>query len=125
MDPIASNLAIDDDVLDARWSSVERFVAERFGKEASIEAILFLIGVQSRGRGYEPEMAKETKQDTIMEGTFCAFEKLGIYERVGVDEQGFWLWERSIESIPSLPIEKQEKLLKLGIISYFDEELGA
>ena len=125
MDPISSKLAIADDVLDARWSSVERFVTERFGKEASIEGILFLIGIQSRGRGFEPEMAKETKQDTIMEGTFCAFEKLGIYERVGVDEQGFWLWERAVESIPSLPIEEQEKLLKLGIICYFDEELSA
>ena len=125
MDPISTSLAIDNDVLDGKWSRVERFFAERFGKDASIEAILFLIGVQSRGRGYEPEMAKETKQDTIMEGTFCAFEKLGIYERVGVDERGFWLWERSVESIPSLPIEEQEKLLKLGIIRYFDEELSA
>ncbi len=123
--PIERYLATDDRELAARWNRIEHFVSERFGRDTSIEAILFLIGVQSRGRGYEPDMDKETKQDTIMEGTYCAFEKLGLYERIGVDENGFWLWERSIESIPKLPIEEQEKLLKLGIILYFDDEMVA
>lgn len=125
MDPIERHLATDDEELAARWLEVERRVGDRFGRDTSIEAILFLIGVQSRGRGYEPDMDKETKQDTIMEGTYCAFEKLGLYERIGVDENGFWLWERSVESIPKLPIEEQEKLLKLGIVLYFDHELAA
>lgn len=125
MDPIEGHLATDDEALAARWLEVERRVGDRFGRDTSIEAILFLIGVQSRGRGYEPDMDKEAKQDTIMEGTYCAFEKLGLYERIGVDENGFWLWERSVESIPKLPIEEQEKLLKLGIVLYFDDELKA
>lgn len=124
MDPIERHLAADEEQLAARWRQVEGFVNDRFGRDTSIEAILFLIGVQSRGRGYEPDMAKEQKQDTIMEGTFCAFEKLGLYERIGLDESGFWLWERSVESIPKLPIDEQEKLLKLGIILYFDDELN-
>lgn len=122
IDPIERHLAADDDDLAARWQRVERFIADRFGRDTSIEAILFLIGIQSRGRGYEPEMGKEEKQDTIMEGTYCAFEKLGLYERIGLDEKGFWLWERSVETIPKLPVEEQEKLLKLGIVLYFDEE---
>lgn len=121
MDPIEHHLKTDEDDLAARWRRVESFVGSRFGRDTSIEAILFLIGVQSRGHGYEPEMAKEKKQDTIMEGTFCAFEKLGLYERVGLDENGFWIWERTVESIPKLPLDEQEKLLKLGIILYFAE----
>ena len=125
MHPIEHHLATKDDEIADRWQRIETFVNERFGRDTSIEAILFLIGVQSRGRGYEPDLPKEAKQDTIMEGTFCAFEKLGLYERVGVDEKGFWLWERSVDSIPKLPLEEQEKLLKLGIISYFDDELNA
>lgn len=125
MDPIERHLATEDEELAARWLEVERRVGERFGRDTSIEAILFLIGIQSRGRGYEPEMDKEAKQDTIMEGTYCAFEKLGLYERIGVDENGFWLWERSVESIPKLPIEEQEKLLKVGIVLYFDDEFKA
>lgn len=125
MDPIEYHLETDEDDLAARWESVERFVGDRFGRDTSIEAILFLIGVQSRGRGYEPEMVKEAKQDTIMEGTFCAFEKLGLYERVGLDENGFWIWERTVKGIPKLSLDEQEKLLKLGIVLYFGDVFQA
>ena len=121
---IERHLQSDDEELAERWQGVEEWVQSRFGKDGGIEAILFLIGIQSRGAGYEPDMEKERKQDTIMEGTYCAFEKLGFYERVGMDENGFWIWERSIDSIPKLEIEDQEKLLKLGIVRYFDDVIG-
>lgn len=120
---IQKHLAIDDDELSDRWRRIEAWIARRYGRDTSIEAILFLIGVQSRGRGYEPELPKEKKQDTIMEGTHCAFEKLGLYERVGLDEEGFWIWERSVPQIPSMSIDDQEKLLKLGIVRYFEDVL--
>lgn len=123
--PIRELLDTDDERLAREWRRVESFIEERFGRDSSIEAILFLIGVQSRGRGYEPELAKEAKQDTIMEGTYCAFEKIGLYERVGIDENGFWIWERSVDEIPRLPVEDQEKLLKLGIIRYFSDVFDA
>ncbi len=124
-DPIQRCLRSDDDELNAEWQRVLSWIEHRFGRQAGIEAVLFLIGLQSRGIGYEPEMEKERKQDTIMEGTFCAFEKLGFYERIGVDEHGFWIWERSVESIPKLSIEDQEKILKLGIVRYFDDVIGS
>ena len=121
---IEEHLQVDDAVLEERWQHLTAFLQQRFGREAGIEAILFLIGVQSRARGFEPDMKKERKQDTIMEGTYCAFEKLGFYERVGMDEKGFWIWERTIDEIPKLPLENQEKLLKLGIVRYFEDVLG-
>lgn len=120
-DPIQRYLQADDAALEARWERLQSWLQARFGRETGIEAILFLIGIQSRGRGYEPKLQKETKQDLIMEGTFCAFEKLGLYERVGMDEEGRWLWERAVPHIPKLPVEQQEKLLRLGILAYFDE----
>lgn len=123
-DRIERHLQSDDDTLAERWEGVLDWVRTRFGQEGGIEAVLFLIGIQSRGIGYEPDMEKERKQDTIMEGTYCAFEKLGFYERVGMDENGFWIWERSIDSIPKMEIEDQEKLLKLGIVRYFDDVIG-
>lgn len=123
MEPIERHLAADESDLTAEWSRVEEWIEHRFGRDTSIEAILFLIGIQSRGRGYEPELAKEKKQDTIMEGTYCVFEKLGIYQRVGLDEDGFWIWERTVDKIPGLPIDDQEKLLKLGIVAYFRDIL--
>lgn len=122
---IERSLQSDDTELARRWQLVLEWIEHRFEQEPGIEAILFLIGVQSRGIGYDPEMKKERKQDTIMEGTFCAFEKLGFYERVGLDENGFWIWERSIDQIPKLSIDDQEKLLKLGIVRFFDDVLGS
>ncbi len=121
---IESCLKSDDHELAERWQMVLDWVAARFGKQPDIEAILFLIGLQSRGIGYDPDMPKERKQDTIMEGTFCSFEKLGFYERVGLDEDGFWIWERSVD-IPKLSIEDQEKLLKIGIVRFFEDVLGS
>lgn len=118
-------LQSDEAELEARWTSVLEWIETRFGQRAGIEAVLFLIGIQSRGIGYHPEMKKERKQDTIMEGTFCAFETLGFYERVGLEEDGFWIWERAIDEMPKLSIEDQEKLLKLGIVRYFDDVIGS
>lgn len=119
-DLIEEHLQAGDAELEERWAEVEAWVRNRFGRDVSIEAILFLIGIQSKGRGYEPELEKEDKQEAIMEGTFCAFETLGLYERIGLDEDGSWIWERAVESIPKLPVEEQEKLLKLGIVRYFN-----
>lgn len=123
-DLIDEHLQADDAELEARWQRLEAWIRRRFGRDVSIEAILFLIGIQSKGAGYEPELEKEAKQDAVMEGTYCAFETLGLYERIGLDENGTWIWERSVASIPKLAIEQQEKLLKIGIVRYFDDVLS-
>lgn len=124
-DPIGQLLQADDTALEARWTHLQHWLQERFGRETGIESILFLMGIQSRGRGYEPKLGKETKQDLIMEGTYTAFEHLGLYTRIGMDEDGAWVWERTVEQIPKLSIEDQEKLLRLGILAYFEAILAA
>lgn len=116
-------LETDDGVLEARWKRLQSWLEERFGDEAGIETILFLIGIQAQGRGYRPKLKREKKQDLIMEGTFCAFEKIGLYEHVGMEEDGAWIWERTGPELPKLPVEDQEKLLRIAIITYFDDVL--
>ena len=124
MNPIVErHLSVADAEVEERWRRAQEWLRARFEREPGIEAMLFLIGIQSRGRGFEPELEKDQKQDTIMEGTFCAFARLGFYERVGLEENGFWIWERVVDEIPKLSIEDQEKLLKLGILSYFDDAI--
>lgn len=115
---------MDDAELEARWERLQSWLKARFGRDTGIEAVLFLVGVQSRGHGYEPKLRKEVKQDLIMEGTYSVFEKLGFYERVGMDEHGNWIWERVVPEIPKLPIDDQEKLLRIAILAYFDEVFG-
>ena len=108
--------------LEARWSRLQQWLQERFDKEADLEGILFLIGVQETGRGYEPDLGKEVKERLVMEGTYCAFETLGLFRRVGIEKDGHWIWERRTDT-PDLSVEQQETLLKTAILRYFDRYL--
>lgn len=112
----------DADTLEPRWSRLQQWLQGRFDKEADLEGILFLIGVQETGRGYEPDLEKEVKERLVMEGTYCAFETLGLYRRVGMEKDGHWIWERRTDT-PDLSIEQQETLLKMAILHYFDRYL--
>lgn len=115
---IVEQLAVDDEALERRWQALISDVSERFGRTPDVDAMLFLIGVQSVGRGYEPDLPKERKQSLIMEGSYLAFETLGVYSRVGMERNGFWIWEKSFD-LPKLSVENQEKLLRIGILNYF------
>ena len=111
---------IQDDELDQRWEELLAWINTRFEREAGIEAILFLIGIQSRGKGYQPKLSKKAKQGLIMEGTYCVFETLGLYKRVGIDEKGHVVWEKNETVHHKLSLHEQEKLLKVAILTYFD-----
>lgn len=124
-DSIDVLLQTDDDELERRWSRLQAWIQARFGSTPNLEAVLFLIGVQSIGRGYEPELAKEAKQDLVMEGTHCAFETLGLYRPVGADAEGRWIWERTEAPLPKLSVEAQEKLLRIAVLRYFDGVLAS
>jgi len=120
MDPAVSEyLTVDDEDLNRRWGELTNRLTGRFGRHMTIEAILFLIGVQSQGIGYQPDIGRERKKELIMEGTYRVFERLGFYERAGLDERGFHAWERCVP-VPALPVEEQEKLLRVAIIEYFE-----
>jgi hypothetical protein len=120
---LQSYLDADDAALEAQWTQLEQWLAARFGKTPDIEGILFLMGIQARGQGFEPDLEKDAKQNLIMEGTYHAFAALGVYEHVGMEADGHWIWERMIDHPPDLSVEAQEKLLKTAILHYFDESL--
>ena len=121
--PLRAYLEADADVLEARWQRLQAWISRRFGKEAGIEGLLFLVGVQEQGRGYEPDLDKETKERLVMEGTCCVFETLGIYERIGMEADGQWIWQRRIDHPPDLSVDQQETLLRTAILRYFDNHL--
>ncbi len=107
--------------LETRWQALAAWLRQRFGKEPDLDGILFLIGVQETGCGYTPDLDKRSKERLVAEGTFCAFEALGFYRRIGMEADGHWIWE-SLKPLPaSLPSEKQESFLRLAVVSYFHE----
>jgi hypothetical protein len=121
-DPVRHWLDVYDAEGEERWRRLEAWLRGRFERDITIEATLFLIGVQLRGRGFEPKIHRDRKQDVIMDGTFCAFEALGFYQRVGMEEDGAWIWERLLDIPAELTVEDQERLLKMGVLEYFSTE---
>lgn len=118
-DRVQTILGTSDENLDRAWETLQGQLRNRLGAPSvGVEGILFLIGVQARGIGYQPNLRKEKKQDLIMDGTHAALETLGIYGRV-LDAEGGEHWERRI-ALPELSVEEQEKLLRVGILRYFE-----
>lgn len=116
-DPVEVSLATDDRMLERSWAKLQDSLGPRFGNSLGIEGILFLIGVQEQGRGFQPKLRKEKKQDLIMLGTHCVLEAVGVYDRVSEQDHKLHFQRRT--GLPHLSIDEQEKLLRVGIIRYF------
>ena len=120
MDIIARILSLDEEQIEASWTELKQRIYQHFGQEGSIETLLFLIGVQSAGKGYQPRLKKEKKQALVMEGTCYAFETLGLYKRNGADANGKPRWQPIVPPSGPLSLEQQEKVLRVAIICYFN-----
>lgn len=118
---ISSLLQIDPAAIDARWERLARRIEARFDRQISIESALFMVGIQARGRGYEPKKPKEDKQDLVMEGTYRVFETLGLYERVVTYQNGRTVWQKKGALPAGMSLEDQEKVLRIAILAYFED----
>ena len=105
------------------WQKLLDHLKEIIGKRpADLNAVLFLIGTQELGQGIR-NFTKEEKQD-LMHIAICKVLSLsGFYELEGLDEQGWPHW-KNIKKLPHFDLLEQEKLLKLHVIEYFEQELG-
>ncbi|WP_296618440.1 hypothetical protein [Marivirga sp.] len=109
--------------LERKWQALRLALKDSVGrKPKDLNAILFLIGVQELGKGPH-NFSKEEKQD-LMHIAICKVLSLsGFYELEGVDESGWPHWKR-IKKLPHFDLLEQEKLLKMHVIEYFEQEIG-
>ena len=112
-------LAEADATVPARWPLLEQWFRERFGREPALEPVLFMVGVQSRGTGYTPQLEKDEKQDLIIQGSYVVLEELGL--RASPDPESADADGARSVSISSESVDRQESLLKLGAIRYFEQ----
>ncbi len=90
-------------------------------KPKDLNSVLFLIGIQELGKGHQ-NFSKEEKQD-LMHIAICKVLSLsGFYVLEGTDGEGWPHW-KLIKKLPHFDLLEQEKLLKMHIIDYFDQEL--
>jgi len=107
--------------LDFNWLKVQHFVKDSLGRDGlpDLQAVLFLLGVQSSGVIKE-EYTKEEKQDLMHIAICSLLMEEGYFEFTGNDQDG-WPHYRQIRGIHEAGIEKQEVLIKEKIIHYFQQ----
>lgn len=109
--------------LERRWQQLRLHLGEQIGRRPKdLNAILFLIGVQELGQGRRT-FSKEEKQDLMHIAICKVLSYSGFYELEGLDEQGWPHWKK-IKNLPHFDLLEQEKLLRMHVLDYFEQEMG-
>ena len=104
------------------WYSLLDKLEKGIGKRpADLKSVLFLIGVQELGKGKQ-EFTKEEKRDLIHIAICKVLSRSGFYELEGLDENGWPHWKVK-KKLPHFDILEQEKLLKMHVVDYFENEI--
>jgi len=109
--------------LERQWQKLLHNIESIIGKRPKdLNGVLYLIGVQELGKGQQ-NYSKEEKQDLIHIAICKVLSLSGFYVLEGVDEDGWPHWVL-VKKLPHFDLLEQEKLLKMHIIDYFNQELG-
>ncbi|WP_370088408.1 hypothetical protein [Ekhidna sp.] len=109
--------------LQKEWVALLYKIKDVTGKRpADLNSVLFLIGVQELGQGTKA-FSKEEKQDILHIAICKVLSLAGYYELEGRDKDGWPHW-KLVKKLPRFDLLEQEKLLKIQILEYFNEEIG-
>jgi hypothetical protein len=107
--------------LERQWQKLLRKIEMQLGvRPKDLNAVLFLIGVQELGQGSR-SFTREEKQDLLHIAACKVLSLAGYYSLEGRDEDGWPHWKAS-GKLPHLSLGEQEKLLKMCVIDYFEQE---
>ncbi len=107
--------------LKEKWDILTVKLSAQFagGDELTVDAILYLIGVQELGKGHQS--FKKDEKVNLMHIAICkVLEPFGYYEFDFFDDDG-WPHYKTIEQLPNLKPGEQTILMKEAIVNYFDE----
>ena len=109
--------------LERSWQRLLNDLKDIIGKKPSdLNGVLFLIGVQELGKG-KRYFSKEEKQDLMHIAICKVLSYSGFYELEGLDEEGWPHW-KLMKKLPNFDLLEQEKLLKMHVIEYFENEFN-
>jgi len=104
------------------WSLIQNKLANQFadGEEMSVDSIIYIIGVQELGKGYQK--FKKDEKLALMHIAICRLlEPYGYYEFDYFDQDG-WPHYNLVKELPFLKGGEQTVLLKQAIVNYFNEK---
>jgi hypothetical protein len=105
--------------LKSKWEALTSGLADQFGEDPDLQAIIFLIGVQELGRGPQ-KFSKDEKEDLMHIATCKLLSLYGYYELEGIDQDGWPHW-KLVKKMPPLSLKEQDLLLKQAVLQYFEE----
>jgi len=107
--------------LERRWSKLLSGLHDIFGKKPSdLNAVLFIIGVQELGKG-PGHFSKEEKQD-LMHIAVCKVLSFSDFYTLDFIDQDGWPHWKLLKKLPHLDSAEQEKMLKIHVLDYFEDE---
>jgi hypothetical protein len=107
--------------LEKRWGRLLEGLQQLLGKKpGDLNAVLFIIGVQELGSGPR-HFSKEEKQDLMHIAVCRVLSQSGFYSLDFVDQDGWPHWKLE-KTLPHLDAVEQEKMLKIHVLEYFEDE---
>ena len=103
--------------LEQSWKEVVSKLEKRFGEGLDLQVILFLIGLQELGMGYQ-KLKKDQKVEVMHIAVCALLSQWGYYEFAGHDDDGWPHWKET-SKLPALNAKQQDKLIREAIIEYF------
>lgn len=103
--------------VEIRFQKLKGLLEEKFGEGMDVQAILFLIGVNELGSGYQ-KYKKDEKTDLIHVAVCTLLEPYGYYEFEGRDSEN-WPHFKLLKELPPLDHAQQQHLIKEAMIEYF------
>ncbi len=109
-----------DAVLKARWEEIVARLSKDFagGENLSLEAIIYLIGIQELGQ-IKQKYKKDEKMNLMHIAICKLLEPYGYYKFEYVDADG-WPHYSLVEELPALKAGEQSVLMKEAIVQYFE-----
>ena len=106
--------------LEKKWQEVLEYFKAELGEKPDMQAVIFLIGVQELGKGYD-KFRKDEKLNLMHIAICRLLEPYGYYKYLGIDADG-WPHYEPQKKLPSLDERQQQHLMKQAIIDYFTSE---
>ena len=104
---------------DLKWKSLLLDLQKIFTDIEDLKDIIFLVGVQELGKGYQ-SFTKSEKIDVMHIGVCRLLSLYGYYSYSGVDKEGWPHWD-IITPLPYLNEQEKDLLLKKAVIEYFNK----
>lgn len=104
---------------DLKWKALLVDLQKIFTDIEDLKDIIFLVGVQELGKGYQ-SFSKNEKIDVMHIGVCRLLSLYGYYSYSGADKEGWPHWD-VITPLPYLNEYEKDLLLKKAVIEYFNK----